>query len=86
MLRKALYLTPLVLAAAQLYSYCEKCEIIREANKKLPPQKHEYYEDYLKELEEEKKEEAEKIEFIKLDFATFLDEDAERGKIQRNEF
>lgn len=43
---------------------CEKCEIIKEANKKLPPPKYEYYDDYLKAMKEEENEEEEKIQFL----------------------
>lgn len=34
---------------------CYMCEVIKERNKNAPPPKHEYYEDYIKELEEEGK-------------------------------
>lgn len=54
----------LVQAAAPLSAACYKCEIIREENKKLPPPKHEYYEDYLEELKAEGKETPGAIEFL----------------------
>lgn len=32
---------------------CYMCEVIKERNAKAPPPKHEYYDDYLKELRED---------------------------------
>ena len=32
---------------------CYKCEVIKVRNAKAPPPKHEYYDDYLKELRED---------------------------------
>lgn len=42
-----------IAAAAPLAGTCYKCEVIREQNKKLPPPKYEYYEDYLEEQKAE---------------------------------
>ena len=51
-----------------LFAACEKCEIIREANKHLPPPKYEYYDDYLKALKEEEDDESdEKFELMDSD-------------------
>jgi hypothetical protein len=50
-----------LLLASSLFADCEKCKIIREQNANRPPPKHEYYEDYLKSVKEEKEEE--KIDF-----------------------
>lgn len=51
-------------AAAPLLGACYKCEVIREENKKLPPPKHEYYEDYLEEQKAEGKASTGAIQFV----------------------
>ncbi|WP_143406387.1 hypothetical protein [Estrella lausannensis] len=50
--------------SAPLTGVCYKCEVIREENKKLPPPKHEYYEDYLEEQKAEGKTTSGAVEFI----------------------
>lgn len=54
-MEKKLFLSLVVLCGLTglLTANCQKCEVIRERNAKLPPPKHEYYDDYLKELKEE---------------------------------
>lgn len=44
-----------LLMSNSIFADCYKCEEIREKNKKLPPLKHEYYDDYLEELKAEGK-------------------------------
>lgn len=56
-------LAVLSLHSTALMSECFKCEEIKEKNKKLPPLKHEYYDDYLQELRAEGKSFPKEIDF-----------------------
>jgi hypothetical protein len=52
-MKKQLFSLFILSAFGTVSADCYKCEVIKERNAKLPPPKHEYYDDYLKELREE---------------------------------
>lgn len=54
----------LIFKVTPLMANCAKCERIREKNNHLPPLEHEFYDDYLKALEEDDHTASDEIDFI----------------------
>lgn len=63
MKKMALIIAVSLLSYSQLSALCYKCEEIRERNKKLPPLKYQYYDDYLESLKNEGEEKPAEIDF-----------------------
>ena len=53
-----------ILTQGSLSAECTKCERIREENKNLPPLKHEFYDDYLQDLDSDGKDVSDEIDFM----------------------